>query len=331
MGRYHQLTRDERVRIETLLSEGLGVRQIATRLQRSASTLSREVRRGSGLEGYRAAGAQGRCKLRRRGRPACVIRASSLAEPQGSEAWRYMLAGMDQGWSPQQIAGRFRLEHPGATLCHETVYRYIYSARGRGEKLQACLPQQRASRRRRTARRVPRPLWDWAQELSRRSPAANQRSEPGHWELDTVCFSRPGAVVLHLVDRASRFGIALRAPDKQSATACGLVAAALAKLPAALKRSLTCDRGSEFTLLHQLGLPIFACRPYAAWEKGTVEQQNGVLRRYLPRAADLQGLDQEELTDIRTELNHRPMKTLGYRTPAEMLSSLLEPGVALHL
>src|SRR5258708_27148657 len=126
MGRYHQLTRDERVRIETLRDEDRSQRYIAKKLGRNPSTLSRELQRNSGTAGYTASGAERRVRRRVRGRPRRLLRPPSVHEPQGSPEWGALRDGLDGGWSPEQIAGDWRVKHPESRLHHETLYRFIY-------------------------------------------------------------------------------------------------------------------------------------------------------------------------------------------------------------
>jgi IS30 family transposase len=139
------------------------------------------------------------------------------------------------------------------------------------------------------------------------------------------------AVIVHLVERVSRYGLALLLPGKDALPLSAAVWQRLKELPPGLRRSLSCDRGTEFSKLRNCKLKVYACNPYSAWEKGSVENQNGLLRRYLPRRTDLSTLSQDQLSDIRAELNNRPMKVLGYQTPREVLSSQLQLSVALHL
>jgi len=244
-----------------------------------------------------------------------------------------MMKGFDSGWSPELIVGRYRLLNPGATLCHETIYRFIYARDQRSERLWLNLVRRHGKRRKRGARFAARMMIPGRTCIEERPVEANQRSEVGHWEGDLMCFSKPGAVVLHVVERCTRSGIALKLASKQAAALMERLTTALTVLPSILRETITFDNGKEFSahgMLEELGMSTYFCRPYASWEKGTVENANGVLRRYLPRNTDLSGLDQEELTDLREEMNDRPMKCLGYKTPPEMLFSLTGLSVALH-
>jgi IS30 family transposase len=180
-----------------------------------------------------------------------------------------------------------------------------------------------------------RSQWRRGPGLERRPAAAAARSAVGHWEGDLLCFSQPGTVILHVVERLSRFRFALKLAGKNAAELMRQLTRAFRQLPSVLRETLTVDNGSEFAewpqLLEELGMPNYFCAPYAAWQKGTLESLNRLLRRFLPRQTNLSMLDQEELTDICEELNDRPLAVLGYRTPREVLHSELGLTVALHL
>jgi len=334
---YQQFSRDERVKLEQWRAEQVSGRQIARRLGRQPSSVSRELRRnGSAAGSYQAASAQQRAQQRPRGQPRCLIRPPSAAEPQGSPQWQFFQEQLVQGdLSPQLLAGRFRLEQPGLSLSGETVYRYIYHPRQREQRLWRLLHRQHARRRKRSARAQVRAAATRGPGIRLRPAAAAARREVGHWEGDLLCFSRPGAVVLHLVERLSRFRFALKLAGKHSAGLMQRLSAALRSLPSILRETLTVDNGSEFAcwprLREELGMAVYFCDPYAAWQKGTLEALNGVLRRYLPRSTDLRLVEQEELTEICEGLNDRPMAVLGYRTPREVLHSELGLTVALHV
>jgi len=334
---YQQLSRDERLRIEHMLEERCGRRQIARRLKRSPSTICRELKRNGNADGsYRAASAHSRARAAPRGRPKGKIRPPALEEPRGNALFRFVLRHLEHDhWSPQLIAGRLKRLRRVGRVSHETIYRFIYHPCQQEQRLWEHLFEQRRSRRRRSARAELRQSWRRGPGIELRPAAANERSAAGHWEADLVCFSRPGPVILHSVDRLSRFRFALKLAGKAAEGLMQQLIAAFRRLPNVLCESLTVDNGSEFAhwprLLDELGMPTYFCAPYCAWQKGSLESLNRLLRRYLPRHTDLDGLDQESLTDICEELNDRPMAVLNYRTPREVLHSELGLTVALHL
>jgi IS30 family transposase len=333
---YHQLGLDERIRIECLYGEGGSARKIAGKLGRHPSTISRELKRNCNANRtYQASSAQRRARQRIRGRPAKAIVPPCRERPHGSREWQFTWEKLQQGWSPEIIAARYRREHFGSTLCHETVYRFIYAASNRREQSWKYLAAQRPRRCPRSRRARQRSAGSPRPGIAQRPAAANERREPGHWEADLMCFRKPGAVLLHVVDRATRFGLAMKLAGKHAGDLMSRLIAAFSGLPAILRETVTFDNGSEFfayqQLKEQLGMDSYFCDAYASWQKGTVENQNRALRRYLPRWTDLNGLAEDELVDIREELNDRPMKCLGWLTPREMLFSLTGLSVALHL
>lgn len=331
MGVYHHLKEKERIWIEVLLAEGYGTREIARRLSRSASTVSREVRRGTWvLKGYTARHAQWAAdeRTKKRGKPPPRLAA-------GSPELAFVLEKLREGWSPFLIAGRYRLLHRGSRLCAETIYRYIYARKLKQLRLWDYLPQHRARRRKRGPGRNRRSRIPHRVGIEERPPSANDRTELGHMECDLVCFSTGSGAICHLVERKSRYGIALKLPDKSAEATRLALMRRLRRLPRGMVRSLTFDNGLEFSqhyiLRENLGLATYFCHPYSSWEKGAVEYQNSRLRRYLPRNTDLNQLPQSELNDIRNELNNRPMAVLGFKTPKEVLRCELTRSVALHL
>jgi len=331
MGVYHHLKEDERIWIEVLVAEGYGTREIAGRLSRSPSTVSREVRRGAWvLKGYTAKHAQWAAdeRLNKRGKPPPRLAV-------GSPELEFVLEKLREGWSPFLIAGRFRLLHPGSSLCAETIYRYIYARKQAHLRLHDYLPQHRLRRRKRGKGRKGRNRIPHRVGIEERPQSANDRTELGHMECDLVCFSEGNGVICHLVERKSRYGIAVKLADKSAEGARLALLRRLRRLPRGMVRSITFDNGLEFAqhyiLRERLGITTYFCHPYSSWEKGAVEYQNSRLRRYLPRNTDLSQLPQSELNDIRNELNNRPMAVLGFKTPKEVLRCELTRSVALHL
>ena len=342
MGAYHHVSRDERAQIEVLWRPGVSIREVARRLGRAPSTISRELRR-NGERGapYAAPGAERLRRQRARGRPPRRIVAPEGLAQQGNAAFTWMAQGLQAGWTPQQISGRLALLRPGWTLSHETIYRYIYATAG-GSRLAPTgvdewwtyLPQKRRARRAQSrlarAKRRERGV-----SIEQRNASVLRRLEPGDWEGDLLGFANPRGALLVLVERRSRFRLALLLPDKTAASVAAALKRAILALPRVPWRSITLDNGAEFArwraVSEATGVPFYFCHPYAAWEKGTVESLHRFLRRYLPRHTNLNTLKQAELTDICEELNDRPMKCLGYRTPREVLHSELGLRVALHL
>ncbi len=326
------LSEDERVVIADLHRRGQSARGIAAELGRSPATISRELRRnkdpGSGQ--YRPFTAQ-RLAAGRRARPG---RGKLAADP----VLRQFVAGLlEKRWSPEQISHALRCEFPGEPwrhVVHETIYQAVYRPELGG--LRRDLPKAlRTGRRRRRPRR--RPDARRAGSLTRmtmiseRPAEAASRVEPGHWEGDLITGASNRSAIGTLVDRASRFTILVHLPGRRHTAEAvrDALVAAMAMLPAQLRRSLTWDQGKELALhteiARALGMPVFFCDPHSPWQRPTNENTNGLLRQYFPKGSDLRVHGQQRLAAVASELNDRPRKTLGWDTPAARLAAYL-PG-----
>jgi transposase, IS30 family len=324
------LSEDERVRIADLRRAGLGVRAIAGQLGRSPSTISRELRRNCqpGSGSYQPFAAQ-RLAARRRARPG---RGKLNADP----VLRQFVAGrLEKCWSPEQISRALREEFPGdpgRQLVHETIYQAIYRPElgGLSRDLPAVLRTRRRRRkpRRRADARRPGALTGMTM-ISQRPAAAADRSEAGHWEGDLITGANNRSAIATLVDRASRFTILVHLPGRRhdAETVRDALVAAMAILPAQLRRSLTWDQGKEMALHDQiaaaLGMPVFFCEPHAPWQRPSNENTNGLLRQYFPKGSNLRVHGPGRLAAVAAELNDRPRKTLGWTTPAALLAAAL--------
>jgi IS30 family transposase len=327
-GRY--LGEEERIRIADLLLRGASLRAIAAELGRSPSTVSREVRRNTqpGSEGYRPHAAQVMARARRlRPRPGKIARCREL---------RAAVQGMLKvSWSPEQIAVMLRRQFPGRPemhVCHETIYQALY-VQGRGELRRELAAALRTGRARRTPRRQAqqrRPRFtDPMVMISDRPAEAADRAVPGHWEGDLITGRNQASQIGTLVERATRYVLLVHLPaDRTAATVRDALAAAMATLPAQLKRSLTWDQGAEMALHREFataaGMPVYFCDPHSPWQRGSNENTNGLLRQYFPKGTDLSAHNRERLDAVATELNTRPRKTLDWDTPAQRLAKLLQ-------
>jgi IS30 family transposase len=314
-----RLRGSEREEISRGLRAGESVRQIARRLGRSPSTVSREVRRNGGRDEYRGHRAQAAARVReRRPRPPRLARDPRLR----AEVERML--GLR--WSPAQIAHRLRLEHPAdreMRVSHETIYRALY-VQGRGalrRELAACLRTGRA-RRRAQATVEDRGRMAGMVLISERPAEIADRAVPGHWEGDLVIGRAQKSAIATLVERRTRYVLLAALPDGRTAPAVrDALVGAVTALPEHLRRSLTWDRGHEmaehlrFTV--DTGVAVYFCDPHSPWQRGTNENTNGLLRQYLPRSVDLGEISQAELDAIAAELNGRPRQTLGWRSPSE--------------
>jgi transposase, IS30 family len=327
-GRYLQAW--EREEIAVGLAEGLSCRQVAARLApgRSASTVSREVRRNSVRGAYRAHLAQRDAQERaRRPKPA------KLAVNGELRAWVEEKLG--QRWSPEQVSARLKAEFPDRPemrVSPETVYQSLY-VQGRGalrRELAASLRTGRAVRRPRQAERrgkIPGMV-----NISERPAEAADRAVPGHWEGDLIAGQAGKTHIGTLVERSTRYTMLVPLPGGKSPDAfADAVVPVIGDLPGSLRRSLAWDQGSEMNRHRQIAVAadvdVYFCDPHSPWQRGTNENTNGLLRQYFPKGTPLPA-DPQRLAEVAGELNGRPRKTLGWKTPAEALAEFLDSQAA---
>ncbi|WP_156726664.1 IS30 family transposase [Streptomyces apocyni] len=326
------LRESERIYIADRLREKATIRAIASELDRSPSTISREVRRNCtadprGRRHYRPHAAQARADARRpRPKPGKIGQDPQLRD--------FIQQHLDLRWSPEQICQALRArfpDRPEMHVVHETVYQALY-VQGRGElrrELAKALRTGRARRkpRRQAQQRQPR-FRDPMVMISERPAEAEDRAVPGHWEGDLIIGKDGASAIGTLVERSTRYVLLVHLPNGRGTE---LVRDALAEtvqtLPAHLKRSLTWDQGAEmgrhreFTTATEI--PVYFCDPASPWQRGSNENTNGLLRQYFPKGTDLSVHTREQLAAVAAELNSRPRKTLGWETPAERLHKLL--------
>ena len=327
--KYHHLSAEERAYIMFSMraDPSCSARAIARALQRSPSTISRELARLK-AQNYDASQAARDYKQRRR---RCRRRPVLVPD---TPLYQYVHDRLVYScWSPQQIAARLRCMHPSirpGLVSHESIYAAIY-AQPRGslkKELIAALRQAKPSRgRRRTtaaraARFVPEQL-----RICYRPEEIEQRRLPGHWEGDFIkgAFNRSAVGVL--VERCTRFVVLCRMDGCTASDALQGFARQMKKLPAFLRQSLTYDRGSEMACFHELSkrlnIDLWFCDPHAPWQRGSNENTNGLLRQFLPKGTDLSGISQTRLNDIARLLNDRPRQTLNWQTPSEAMTNVL--------
>ena len=319
---YGHVTIEERCEVARLQASGYSIRQIAASLDRSASTVARELKRnGSRTLGYQARYADQQAHARR-------WQGSRLERDRGLR--EQVLCRLKQGWSPEQVAGRLAMESGKRVISHESIYRFIYGqmARKKDYGWRHYLPRAKSKRGWRGRKGgSPASFMAMRRPIAERPQSAADRRTPGHWEADLMLFSTYGHAVLTMHERYSRILIALRPPGKASRPIAGAMSQVLGQMPPEWRRTVTFDNGTEFALhywLHELGIETFFCDTHSPWQKGGVENAIGRLRRTLPRKTDLATLPQERFTQMIQAYNNTPRKCLGYRTPAEIfLESVL--------
>jgi IS30 family transposase len=317
----------ERCRLEDLLEAGYSQARAAHLLKRDASTISRERHRGATDSGYRAWVAQDKVEANRaRPKPRKLATNSVLLVE--------VVQRLEQRHSPEQIAGRLREDFPDDPemwVSHETIYQAMY-VQPRGElarQVKTALRTGRIQRKHQGRNTTDNRghLKDMI-NISERPAEADDRAIPGHWEGDLIIGKNQASQIATLVERTTGFVVLLHLPeDRTAATVAEAMTAKIPEIPEVLRLSLTWDQGSEMALHTKIteatGLPIYFCDPHSPWQRGTNENTNGLLRQYFPKGTDLSFHGPGILDNVAAELNARPRKRFGWRTPAEELNRLL--------
>lgn len=332
------LSEDERIRLADLRRERRTMREIAALMGRSPSTINRELARGADAAGrYRPFEAHRRALDRRR-----LHRPSRLARDPVLRDWA--TGKLTARWSPEQIAHELRVaypDEPARWLCAETIYQAVYrpDLGGLPRELPGRVLHQRRRqrlRRRQAQARRPGKLVDMT-PIAERPAAALDRREPGHWEGDLITGAGHVSAIVTLVERTTRYTLLGHLPDarKDSASVRDVVVAALAKLPAHLRRTLAWDQGSEMARHVEIAAAltmtaVYFCDPHSPWQRPSNEHTNGLLRDYFPKGTDLSVHSAADIAIVEAEMNLRPRKILGWDSPAKRLATLLGSSTVLR-
>lgn len=319
------LSLTERESLSRGLAQGQSLRQIALLLGRSASTISREVKRNGGREQYRAEQADTRAWKSALRPKMCVLASRHRLQ-------RVVAGKLKRHWSPEQIAQWLKLAYPAdetMRVSHETIYRSLY-VQARGALKRELMTHLRFQRLMRQSKQVRseggRGKITDAVSISERPAVIEDRAVPGHWEGDLLAGSN-NSYVSTLVERQSRFLTLVRVRSKHTQEVVGALKRVVGGLPAQLRQSLTWDRGKEMSQHKDFSMAtdmqVYFCDPNSPWQRGSNENTNGLLRQYFPKGKDLSSLTQRQLDKIARELNERPRKTLGFLTPAQKLQQIV--------
>ena len=318
---YKQLCLEERERIAFFRACGKSSREIGKLLGKSHSTVSREVRRNRSRilkkPCYFASQAQTKAKKRK-------VLAGERQRLKSPEIRRYVAKKLKISWSPEQIAGRIRLDCPGLRISYESIYQFIYQE---AWQLFPYLARKHKRRRLRFNHRKPQQLpIPCRTPISQRPEAINQRLDFGHWEADSMV-SKQSLVAVHmLVERKSRYIRITKLLRNNSDCVRQAIVRRLAVLPKALRQTITYDNGTEnfqhLAINQRLKTLSFFCAPYHSWEKGGVENSIGLLRRFVPKKTDLGKVPSTRLFQIENLINNRPRKCLNYQTSKEVFKTL---------
>lgn len=243
------------------------------------------------------------------------------------ELRRHVIEELKRSQSPDAIAGVMKLHPPpklqGASVCHETVYHWIYEGNGRWEGLHKYLCRGRKKRQKRYTRKMRRTHIPERVSIHERPEGINERIEVGHWETDSMVFSKQRERLSVQYERKAKYVVIHRLSDGTAESTEAALHDAIQSLPQHLWKTLTFDNGGEganhSNLRATYDIKTYFCDPYSSWQKGGVENVNGIIRRFLPRSTDMSRLTQQDVYAIQEKINHTPRKSLGYKTPAEAL------------
>lgn len=319
--KYKQLTEQDRVFIDLMLSKRYSKAKIATIMQVHPSTIYREIKRNSvkfpwEAERYYYAISAQEARIKRRKRGARLEKDSQLRQ--------YVHAKLAAGWSPYQIEGRLKLENNGkCVISHESIYQYIYSDRDRQYLLHKYLRRRHRYRVKKGQRksRVPRELL-----IASRPEYINNRDEFGHWECDLMVFKHGvKANLITLRERKTRYLIAIKNDDRKADSTAMAIIKTISKIKSHVK-SITFDQGSEFKKFEWIkecvGADIYFCDPHSPHQKGAIENVNGVMRIEYPRSYNINAERQQDLDITTNNVNNRPLKCLNYQSPLEAFQQM---------
>jgi len=316
MKTYKHLTPYERDNLVIGINKGQTLNSIAVKLGRHRSTLKRELDRNFGPRRYRPHKAHNRALKRHH--------EAHKKERLKSNALRHDVeALLMKGWSPEIISGRLNKKGKHPPISHEAIYQWIYQEAThlieylvRHHKERFPKHHSRKHQKTRIPQRIP---------IDERPKYVEDRKQPGHWETDQIVGKGSEALQV-IVERKARFTCLQKTPDKTAASSLNALTNMFSRVPENLLKTITYDNGVE-NVKHQelndkLGTRSFFCTPYHSWEKGSVENRNGVIRRFIPKGTDLSTMSDSQIRAIENWLNDRPMKCLDFETPAEVLNSM---------
>jgi IS30 family transposase len=312
--RYKQLTRKERYHIWASLKRGSSQKEIAESIGVHPSTICRELQRNRDdvTQEYHFAFAETKSQRRQQNKAKYTVFTSKIKT--------YIRTKLKEEWSPEQIAGRMKMDH-GFTVCHETIYRYIYHNKSRGGRLYKHLRHKNKKYHSRSNKYQRRGIIIDRVSIDKRPKIVDKKKRIGDFEIDTVIGLNHIGALVTVVDRKSKFTLIRKVTSKRAEE----VTRALVEMLTPLKpitRTITSDNGKEFAYHKQvseaLDTSFYFAHPYSSWERGLNEHTNGLIRQYLPKKTDFTQISKEEIITIQDKLNHRPRKILNYRTPFEV-------------
>ena len=315
--KYKHLTQELRYQIYAFSKANYTQEKISKRLEVHKSTVSREIKRNSGLRGYRPKQAQNKYEKRK-----------SLAKKRVkmNTYYRFIIAEkIRQEWRPEQISGYFKLNGI-ANISHQSIYSLIEADRKKGRKLYRHLRHSRKKRKKTYGSSDFRGQIKNRISIDERPKIVDEKSRIGNWEVDTIVGKNHKGIIVTAVERKSKYIIASQIPDKSAEVVTNALISSLGKCKNKVI-TITGDNGKEFAyhekIAKNLEAKFFFAHPYCSWERGLNENSNGLIRQYYPKKTDLRGIDKNLLSSVLEKINTRPRKTLGYATPKEVFFGLI--------
>lgn len=315
----------ERQKLEFLVRCHLEIRDVARRLHRDHTVILRELKRNTGRgKPYTALKAQQYVEQRRQRKRLCKLDTNA-------QLYWDVRQHLDEGLSPEQIAGLLRVERGRSVISHETIYQYIYTGGGRLAGWYHYLRRSRRYRqpqqqRKRRKQQIPQRI-----SIHERPLEIDQRLRYGDWETDSMVFSKQSDRLSVQYERKGQLVRMHKIPSGSAQATLDALRDSVESLPPKLWNSLTWDNGKEGTkhtaIRDDYGIDTYFCDPYASWQKGGVENMNGLIRQYLPRTTNLAEVSDADIQRIEDRLNNRPRKGLGYKTPNQVIQSYLQEAV----
>lgn len=329
MKKYKQLTLAEREIMYGMLQREYSYREIGKKLGRSHTSISRELKRNIKYGNEYFKNTYLPCKAQKLAEKRSV-KQRTKAPLKNPEIFLYVRKQLRERWSPETIAGRIRIDHPTLSICHETIYQYIYNKKKTTKKmhLQECLTLKRKKRMKQNGRSVQKhSKIPEAVSIDERSPVVALRVEVGHWETDNIIGRQTDKTALSVtVERACRVTLVNKLFNRTATLKTTMVAQRLNLLTEIYRKTITADNGSENTnhkeLTELTKMLVYFCHPYHSWERGTVENTNGRIRRYIPKGVSIDKISESYIAAMEYKLNTTPRKCLQYLTPYEMMAKL---------
>lgn len=315
--KYHQITQEERYQIYALKKEGLSQTAIAKNLSRDKGTISRELKRNKGLKGYRPKQAERMAKDREKRKP----KRKRLNEKNTG----YIKEKIKQYWSPEQISGRMVLDGFGS-ISHETIYQYLLEDKKDGGELYKYLRHKNKPYKKRYGSSDKRGEIPNKRSIEDRPSIVEEKNRIGDWEIDLIIGKNHKQALVTVVDRKSKFTLIQKVSSKKSEE----VKNALISMMEIVKDNtltITADNGKEFAkheaIAKALDSDFYFCHPYSSWERGLNENTNGLIRQFFPKGSEFISITDEQVLAVQNNLNFRPRKTLGFKTPNEIFHATI--------